>query len=137
VFGGLHYDGILIFSGGKHWDGNFEVNFGKAMYESCKAKFILAISSASSLQQRKTTETFVGLAGRRAFRLRIDFYAAVWCLSTRKLCALFCCNKVQYTGLFVCLFALHKYLCKFLVKLRVRYVQSLRSHLTDSTLCFH
>lgn len=40
MFRGLHYDEILMY-----WNGNFEVNFGKATYESCKAKFILVISS--------------------------------------------------------------------------------------------
>jgi hypothetical protein len=59
------------------WDGNFVVNFGKAMYGSCTAKFVLAISSAFSLQQRKATETFDGLTGRRAFRMDIDCYTAV------------------------------------------------------------
>ena len=89
VFGGLHYDEIFVTSGGMNFDGNFEINFGQAVYESCKATIIVAISSALSLSQRKATETFVVLAGCRAFRLHIDFYTTLWVLNARKLCAQF------------------------------------------------
>lgn len=61
MFAGLQYDEILKIQEGSVGTENFELNVGKATQETCKAKYVLAFSSAVSPKQSKATEnSFVG-----------------------------------------------------------------------------
>ena len=77
MFGGQRHDEILIaFGGGGDCD-LVRLVLGRAAWEACSATWILGTDSAFAAGPRKTRNTFVEFAGRRAFPVQpglISFY---------------------------------------------------------------